>query len=153
MSRTWVAAAVFAAAPCVAGAQSTPTVTEIQPLTFGTIIPGTPEVVATSDGWRRAAIQLDGSGQWSVRFVLPTSLTAADGSSIPLTFGATDGAYTTKKSATPNSFDPTTGTKINLTAGKGSATVYLGGTASPAPMQHAGSYSATVVIVVSPPNM
>lgn len=153
VSRMWVAAVIIAVAPCAAGAQSTPTVTQLQPLSFGVMIPGTPEVVATTDGWRRATVQLAGSGQWSVRFVLPTALVSASGQTIPLTFSTTSGAYTTSKSSTPTVFDPNTGTKINLTAGKGSAWVYLGGTATPAAMQTAGNYSATVVTVVSPPNM
>ena len=127
--------------------------TAVQSLSFGSMLPGTSEVVSVQDGWRRGEMQIGGSGQVSVRFVLPTALTNSAGQSIPVVFGGSDGAYVTAKTSSPTYFDPNVGTKVNLTAGRGSATVYLGGTAKPAALQAAGSYSATVMIVLSPPNM
>ena len=154
VTRVVVAAAVVAAATArTTGAQTTPAVTQVQSLSFGTMIPGKTEAVATSDGWRRGTVRLDGTGQWSVHFSLPTALTASTGESIPLTFSTTSAAYSTARTSSLTSFDPTTGTKVTLTSGKGTAWLYLGGSAAPAALQKAGTYSATVVVVIAPPNM
>jgi hypothetical protein len=149
-----VASLVVAAAPTTSKAQSSSvTLTALQPLAFGTMVPGVVEAVAVTDAWRRAAVRLDGSGQTLIRFVLPATLSDGKGNTIPLTFGTTSAGYTTPKQASVSTFDPQTGTKINLKSAGGSATVYLGGTAMPAAKERAGTYSGTVVIVVSPPNV
>lgn len=124
----------------------------VQNLDFGGVTSGIPEVVRTSDAWRRAEVRLEGSGQTSVRFILPTALVSPAGVQLPLVFGATDGAYVSPKQPTPTPFDPAAGTKINLTASGGTASVFLGGTARATTGQPAGRYSGTIVLVVAPPN-
>lgn len=135
------------------GVGTTPTVASEQSLTFGTMMPGVVETVAVTDAWRRARIRIDGSGTYSVRFIVPATLTSSSGATIPLTFGATDAAYNTQKSSALTTFDPQFGSKVSLTAGGGTVWIYLGGVASPAAQQTAGPYSATVTIVIAPPNM
>jgi len=87
-----------------------------------------------------------------VRFTLPTQLVSSTGAVLPLKFGNGDAAVETSKSSKVTPFDPTTGTRVNLTSAGGVAWIYLGGVAIPAPQQRAGSYTATVVLVIAPPN-
>ena len=152
---TWVAVAVIGVAtPSAATAQggAATGVVTVQALEFGQMMPGVQGTVSVQDGWRRAVVRLEGSGQVSVRFTLPTQLVSSTGATLPLTFRTGDGAVETSKSSKLNPFDPTTGTKVNLTSAGGVAWVYLGGLAIPAPQQRAGSYTATVVVVIAPPN-
>lgn len=152
---TWVAVLLTSAATSSAAAQKggVTGVATVQSLDFGQMQPGVQHSVAVNDGWRRAVLRLDGSGQVAVRFTLPTQLVSSSGATLPLQFGTTDGEVEMSKSGKLSTFDPNAGTKVNLTAAGGVAWVYLGGLAIPAPLQRAGSYTATIVIVVAPPNL
>lgn len=145
-------AAVLVAPHRLAAQRTVSALMLVQNLDFGGVTGGIPEIVRTTDTWRRAEVRLEGSGQLNVRFILPTALVSTTGAQLPLTFGAADGAYASPKQPTPTPFNPAAGTKINLTASGGAASVFLGGTASAATGQPAGRYSGTIVLVVAPPN-
>lgn len=156
LRQIWVAVLVLsAAAPSAATAQkgSATGVVTVQSLDFGQMQPGVQQAISVQDGWRRAVLRLDGSGQVAVRLTLPTQMVSSTGAVLPLQFGSTDGEVEASQGGRLTLFDPNVGTKVNLTAAGGVAWIYLGGIAIPAPLQRAGTYTATIVIVVAPPNL
>ena len=121
-------------------------VTEVQPLAFGYLTQGVTEVVPYTDTFRRGVVSIDGLGNAYVRVVMPTMLTSATGATIPLQFLLGDVAEQDAGHA-PAPFDPATSTRVNLNMGTGY--LLLGGRALPAATQRAGTYSATMVVMVS----
>src|SRR5690606_37217315 len=93
-----------------------------------------------------AQLRVEGRGAYQVSFVLPTHLTSPAGHAIPLVFGATDGLLTIRHKVT--AFDPRTTLTFRIKPAEQDAQVNLGGTAQPAAGQAAGSYSATIVLMV-----
>ncbi|MEX1181789.1 MAG: DUF4402 domain-containing protein [Gemmatimonadota bacterium] len=118
-----------------------------QNLEFGQLTPGTTSVVAATNVTQRATITIDGDrGRYDLTFQLPQYLESASGDRVPLTFGPTDGRITVRSTTT--SFDPAAGTDFRFNPAHHEATVYLGGRAHPAVAQNAGSYTATIVIMI-----
>jgi hypothetical protein len=150
----WVAA--VAALPGVAPVygQGTPIrVTAVQGLTFGNVIPGVPAPIARTDptGSGRLDIRAHPNEVVQLRFTLPTSMSGPAGASLPLTFGASDGGFSSDESiASQIGFDPRTATSQRVSK-NGRGSVFLGGTANPSPTQRAGTYSATITLTVSYP--
>lgn len=127
-----------------AGAQYT--VSQVQPLSFGYLTQGVTEVVPYTDTFRRGVVTVDGSGQAWIRVTLPTALVSPQGATIPLQFLTGDVAAQ-ENGKPPDTFDPATSTRVNLS--KGTASLFIGGRAVPAAAQRAGVYSATVTVIVS----
>ncbi|HEX8394383.1 MAG TPA: hypothetical protein VF665_18705 [Longimicrobium sp.] len=123
----------------------------LQGLSFGELIPGVPETVRVSDAARRAEILLAGQGSWDVLMVLPDALTSAAGARIPLRFSGRDGAVMPSPSAPLLPFDPLSMGRVRISGGPSPARLLLGGTALPAGDQAAGSYTATVVVIINNP--
>ena len=121
-------------------------VTQVQPLAFGYLTQGVTEVVPYTDTFRRGVVSIDGLGNAYVRVTMPTVLTSATGATIPLQFLFGDLAEQDAGHA-PTAFDPAASTRVNLN--KGTGYLFLGGRALPATTQSAGTYSATVVVMVS----
>ncbi len=132
-----------------AGGGGEATVQPVQGLEFGLLIPGTPMRVRPDDVGRRGELQVSGRGQYQVRFVLPASLVSAEGASIPVEFGPGDAAVVRGTAGSPQLFDPSVGAGVSLTAGISEAQLFLGGTARPAGNQAAGTYSASVTVLVA----
>ena len=123
----------------------------VQGLSFGPLLPGVAETVSVADAARRAEIILSGRGTFDVLLVLPDALVNADGARIPLRFGARDGALMRNPSAPLLPFNPLEMGRVRIGDGPGPARLLLGGTALPAPDQAAGTYQATVVVIVNNP--
>ncbi|MDB4879283.1 MAG: hypothetical protein JWL60_729 [Gemmatimonadetes bacterium] len=121
-------------------------VTQVQPLAFGYLTPGVTEVVGYQDAFRRGVVALDGTGNVFVRVLMPAQLLSPQGGTIPLQFLAGDLAAQ-DAGKPPQAFDPAGSTRVNLA--KGTGLLLIGGRALPAASQLAGSYSATMVVVVS----
>jgi hypothetical protein len=155
MKALWMAVVALAAAiPRTLPAQSSlATVVTEQQLSFGTMLPGVTETVTVQDGWRRASIRVEGSSPQAVRFIVPAALQGPLGNSIPLTFDGSSAAWRTEKSTKLTLFDPVAGTRLALNKQQDVAWIYLGALAIPAAQQLAGDYTATVTIVIAPPNM
>jgi hypothetical protein len=136
--------ALLAVAPRPAGAQYS--VAQVQPLAFGYLTQGVTEIVPYTDTFRRGVVTVDGTGQAYVRVVVPTMLTSPQGATIPLQFLNGDVAAQ-DNGRPPAAFDPATSTRVNLN--KGTASLFIGGRALPAANQRAGSYTATMTILVS----
>jgi hypothetical protein len=130
-------------------AQST-TVIPLQSLSFGLLLPGVRETVQVTDIARRAVVALAGSGAVDVTLVLPTSLEGPDGSSIPLTFGATDAGILPTVASPVMALNPFEVNRVQLSAERAVHFV-LGGTALPSRTHRPGHYSARVLVIVSQP--
>jgi hypothetical protein len=145
---------LIVAGACVAAGALAPrsiaaqySVAQVQPLAFGYLTQGVPEIVPYTDTFRRGVVTIDGDGQGWIRIVLPVSLTSPQGATIPLQF--LNGDVAAQENGKPAAaFDPATSTRVNLN--KGSASLLIGGRALPAADQRAGLYSATVTVIVSP---
>lgn len=115
-------------------------------LAFGQLVPGTPTRVAPSDVTRRAEFLIEGNSSVTVQLVLPTVMTNAGGATIPMVFGAADAILKEKNKNT--TVDPRSTIQVKLNNGSPTAELYLGGTVQPIAGQVAGSYQATVVLMV-----
>jgi len=145
-------AALLLASPAPGGAQAGrgATVYPVQSLSFGLLIPGVTEVVAATDVARRAMVALAGMGSVDITLVLPPSLTARDGSSIPLRFRSGDEGLLESPGAIMQPLDPFQVNRVRLRADR-TAYLVLGGAALPTRSQRAGDYTARVLVIVSPP--
>lgn len=112
-------------------------------LEFGLLMPGVAASVTPSDG---ARLRVEGRGTFQVSFELPASLTSPAGHQIPLVFGPTDGLLTIRRKATQ--FDPGTMVSFRINPAEVEAQIELGARAQPAAGQPAGSYSATILMMV-----
>jgi hypothetical protein len=152
MTTRWMRAAVVALA-FVAGARGESAVhaqvvvTSEQDLHFGLLTPGVASTVVPTDVARRAALVLEGRGRFAVSFQLPTHLVALDGTRMPILFGSQSG-WLDIRNRVNSSFDPNTVLNVHLNPVDRVADIFLGGTAQPAPAQPAGSYRATIVLMV-----
>jgi hypothetical protein len=122
-----------------------------QQLQFGTVIPGLPTTISWSDAAAAGQFQLRGTGGAQVRieFTLPTGLMGPGGTTLPVMFGATDGAYAAQPSLNATiTFDPRLPLVTTLSK-SGRLYLRLGGTVTPSPTQASGPYNSTVTITVS----
>lgn len=147
-----VAAGLIGVLPGSLAAQTTPTaVIGIQGLRFGPLTAGLAEPVRLNDAWRRGEVRLEGDRILDLSLILPTSMVAPGGASIPLQFVNGDASITVVGSTQPTLFDPNIGAKVGLKKNSTAALLYIGGTALPAVKQAAGNYTATIVIVLAKP--
>jgi hypothetical protein len=136
--------------PAPAQAPSGASITPVQGLSFGQLIGGIPQPVAPSDPLQRAHFVVEGERRLDLRLVLPTVLRAVNGAVIPVAFGSSDGVIALENDPIVV-FDPNTTVEVRFRGRRTVAQVYLGGVATPAIDQAAGSYSATVTIILSDP--
>ncbi len=127
--------------------------TTLQALEFGILVPGSQETVTVRDVLRRAEVSIGGTGQFEIRLVLPREMVSADGDRLPLLFSAGDAGLSYGPSTRPTPFNPAEVRRVRVTPSTGEARLYLGATAVVAPLQAAGSYSATVTVLVSRPDV
>lgn len=115
-------------------------------LSFGQVTPGLQTTVLPTDMVRSAQLRVQGRGRFQVSFVLPTQLTSPSGSALPLTWGPTDGRLQIRNSVTP--FDPTQALDVRINPAQQEAQLNLGARVTAAPGQLAGTYTATIVMLV-----
>lgn len=140
---------VWSGTSAVAGAQ-TVSVSPVQGLSFGLLLPGTPETVTLDDAMRRGVVALAGAGQLDVTFVLPTALLSPEGGSLPVSFSAVSAGLLASAGSAATPVNPQQLLRVQLASDRVLHLV-LGGTARPASTQRAGHYSARIVIIVSQP--
>lgn len=120
----------------------------VQGLSFGTLLPGVPESVDVRDVQRRAEIVVSGFGLADVHLVLPREMVSTRGERLPLFFLPGDAGFSPGPSENPTPFDPGQRQRVRLPSEGGQLRIYLGGTAQGSPDQPAGSYTATVQVLV-----
>jgi hypothetical protein len=131
------------------GSGNPQTVTGVQPLAFGTLLPGIPTTIAPTNGASAGRFNLTGKRNEAVSltFTLPTALVGPGGAKLPLTFGGNSAGFSATQSTTDEVlFNPSQSYQTNL--GRKIGAVFLGGTASPTTSQRAGPYSGTVTLTV-----
>ncbi|HEX3235887.1 MAG TPA: hypothetical protein VHR41_16960 [Gemmatimonadales bacterium] len=122
-----------------------------QMLDFGTLFAGTPTRVSRLDALRAGQFELRGAKGSEVRvdLGLPSALTGPRGAKVPLGFGPGDAGYTRDGTiATAAPFDPRSAL-ITTLSGNGRLYLFLGGTASPAARQTAGTYAGTITLTIA----
>ncbi len=122
----------------------------VQPLNFGTLIAGVPETVLPTDPIRAARLDLEARnpGRVLAWLLLPNRLRGPGNASIPLEFGPGSAGFSPSGSiGAQSSYDPSQIRFLPL-PDDGTASIFLGGTAS-APAQAAvGQYTATISLVL-----
>jgi hypothetical protein len=119
-------------------------------LSFGTVLPGIPSSVQTTDVRHAGLFQIQGhrNGVVRVELVLPAALTAAGGAELPLAFGPGDASAATDRGRWHGvAFDP----REPLTAAlgrNGRLYIRLGGSVLPYSQQPGGAYQATIYLTV-----
>jgi len=122
-----------------------------QPLSFGPLIGGVAETVAPTDAARRADITIQGTSNSdaSLLLILPSALESPSGATIRLQFRRGDVIFESPTSGGQQPVELTAPATIRLHKNK-PGRLYIGGQALPAAAQRAGTYSATIVVVVAP---
>ena len=123
-------------------------VTGVQSLSFGTLLPGVPTVVSRTDAAKSGQFMIQGphGTQGQLTFTLPSVLTGPGGATLALTFGGSDAGYSQSQNiGSQIGFDPRQAFVVTFSQ-QGSGSVFLGGTARPAPTQRAGAYTATITL-------
>ncbi|HXQ28581.1 MAG TPA: hypothetical protein VN848_04865 [Gemmatimonadales bacterium] len=121
----------------------------VQALAFGALLAGVPSSVAPTDPANSGRFDLTGKNKEaiSITFTLPSVMTGPGGATMPLSFsGATAGFSPTQSTTDERLFDPSKTQPETL--GKKVGSVFLGGAVMPATGQRAGTYSATVTLLV-----
>jgi hypothetical protein len=155
MRGTWqrgaLAALLFVWSPTVAASRAqAATVSPVQGLSFGLLLPGAPETVSLDDVARRGVVALAGSGPLDVTFILPSALVSPDGGSLPLSFPTMSAGVLPSAGGAVLPFNPQQLQRVQLATDRVTHLV-LGGTAQPATTQRAGHYTARIVVIVSQP--
>lgn len=137
--------------PTIAAARAqVATVSPVQGLSFGLLLPGAPETVPLDDVARRGVVALAGSGPLDVTFVLPPALLSPEGGSLPLSFSTVSAGLLGSAGGAVAPLNPQQLQRVQLAPDRVMHLV-LGGTAQPAASQRAGHYTARIVVIVSQP--
>ena len=133
-----------------AQSQKSVSITPVQSLSFGLLLPGRRESIRVTDVARRAVVALSGKGPVDVTLVLPSSLETASGEQITLQFSAGDAALLDTSGNTIGTLDPMQTNRVQLRNDRTTLFV-LGGTAVTTATTRPGHYTARVTLFVNQP--
>ena len=121
---------------------------ETRNMTYGTVFPGINKTITeTSPSAGKFVIESVPPVEILITFTLPPALTSGS-NFIPVTYTGT--ISTNRDDNIPGTqFDPYTGVEFIFDPHRKVCYVRLGGTVYPAPIQPAGNYSATLVIIIT----
>jgi hypothetical protein len=126
-------------------------VSGVRPLDFRTLVAGVPKhVLRTDPVWSGEFRFSNGAIITQVTLDAPTRLNGPGGASIPLTFSSSDAGYSPNGNINnqTRTFSPNGGSITLLFTGGGTASVFVGGTATPSAAQAPGNYSAPITLEV-----
>jgi len=136
--------------PAPAQSKQVVSITPVQSLSFGLLLPGLREAVSVTDVSRRAVVALAGDGPVDVALVLPSAMETPTGDRIPLRFAASDAALLTTSGTTLSQLDPLQVNRVQL--GNDRTVLFvLGGTAVTSATTRPGHYTARVALLVNHP--
>jgi hypothetical protein len=120
-------------------------------LTFGTVLRGVPtSVVPPSPEAGSWSIRGEPQAEVQIILTLPDNLINETVQTMPVTFGATDGAFGSHpQGSDAQTFDPRLPLVTVIERNSGQLFVFLGGTATPSATQAAGTYVAPITLTVS----
>ncbi len=121
----------------------------VNDLDFGTVSAGTPfrQTDPTKQG--RFSIAGQPSQPVTVTFTLPTVLTGSGSSTIPITFGSSDGIVFSPSFPTVSTTFSPAAPYVSSISGSGSLLIGITGTVSPPTLTTTGLYQGTVTLTVS----
>jgi hypothetical protein len=125
----------------------------VRALAFGTLLAGAPTTIVRTDPSRSGQFDITAQNGDLVilSFSLPASMSGPAGASLPLSFSGADGGFSRAQSISDQvAFDPRQSYVATMNP-QGRASVFLGGTATPAFNQRPGAYSATITLTVMYP--
>jgi hypothetical protein len=130
------------------------TATGINDLTFGNVLPGVAKTISKRTAGAAAEYSVTGNAGDPVLidFTLPTHMTSG-ANSLLITFGATDCAIDSSDpgdQSSPAWDDQDPRNTLSATLGSGGLTIWLGALVQPSALQPSGSYSAEIILTVSP---
>jgi len=120
----------------------------VHDLIFGTVAAGAVATPSSVSNAGRFAISGQASAPVFIDFSLPTVLTGAGSSTIPITFGGTDGLQFISFPSTFVTFSPNA-TYATALDGSGNLTIGISGTVSPPLGTTTGNYTGTITLTVS----
>lgn len=121
----------------------------VNDLNFGSTNAGTPATPATlATDAARFAISGEPSYPVTVTFTLPTVLTGPGTSTIPVSFGGSDGLYWTAYPTTSTTFNPNSAFATSLDV-SGNLIIGLSGTVSPPTGTTTGTYTGIITLTVA----
>lgn len=130
------------------------TATGINDLTFGNVLPGVAKTISKRTAGAAAEYSVSGTAgeQVLIDFSLPSHMTS-NGDNLLLSFSATDCAIDSsdpgdQSAPAWDNIDPRN--TLAATLGSGGLTIWLGGRVQPSSLQPTGSYTAEIVLTVSP---
>ncbi len=121
----------------------------VNDLNFGNVTAGTPKTpssMAADAG--RFNISGEPSTPVTVSFALPSVLTGAGSTTIPITFGGTDGLLWSSYPSTFTTFNPNAPFFTTL-SGSGNLVIGISGTVSPPTGTTTGNYNGTITLTVA----
>ena len=122
-----------------------------QGLSFGTLLSGVPQIVASNDPLNAGIIDVRGQGRSDVliSFLLPMQLDGPAGAGVPVTFPPGSAGYSpTRDIGAQVAFDPYASEVLTLPR-NGRGMVYLGGVAMPPAQLPSGAYAGTITVTLS----
>jgi hypothetical protein len=123
----------------------------VRPLDFQTLVAGVPKHVARTDPvWSGEFRFTTGSLITQVTLDVPSRLNGPGGASIPLSFSSSDAGYspTGNINNQTQTFSPNGETITLWLTGRRTASIFVGGTATPSAVQAPGNYSAPITLEV-----
>lgn len=132
------------------------TVTNVNNLQFGTVVPGTPVTIDPKTSANAAYFVVQGArnAEVSITMTLPSQLTTGvGGHTMPISFSTTAGCYRRQNANQANCtyFNPNVALVVrinNQTPPNNHINVWIGGTVSPSAAQNGGVYRGTVTLTV-----
>jgi len=125
------------------------TVSAVQDLAFGSVIPGVPITIQMTDADAGQYTVANGTGRpviVQITFALPSTLADGSGQSIPISFSPVSAGFSpTGSLADVVPFDPRIPQSFTIDR-KTTARVFLGGTLQPISGQTPGAYTAAIVL-------
>lgn len=126
-------------------------VSGVRPLDFRTLVAGVPKHVSRTDPtWSGEFRFATGTFVTQVTLDAPSRLNGPGGASIPLTFSNSDAGYspTGNINNQTQTFSPDGGSVVLWFTGRRTASIFVGGTATPSAAQAPGNYSAPITLEV-----
>jgi hypothetical protein len=120
-----------------------------QGLAWGRLLRGVASRVQPGDVLKRGQIDFVGTGRLQVRLDLPSMLVSRTGGRFPVSFRAGDLVLQYTRNGGTSFPIPTEPIVILTNPGRGDASLYIGGTASPAASQATGEYTGTITVVAA----
>ena len=145
--RHWTLASALALLLCAAPLAAQVQVNGIDNVRFGNLLGGIPKTVLRTNASAAGKYNIitPGNRFILIAFTLPTVMAGPGGATMPISFAGTTAGYSDAQAiGSQIGFSPSTGTLRRSTDGL--ASVFLGGTVTPAAAQAAGSYTATVTL-------